>query len=705
MSIFNPNVKTGADPSYLGFSREREGNKSLATAVKGFGSLAIEGIVAADEALTERAKEATQAGIADIQNSIIGGTPAPDTAAVAAVDPIDAFVDETTAPGDGGDDETSVFGGETLSQQGNPEITQGGKEAERLTSAYKAGKISPTMYWGRMMTLSKRLKAQYPGYSDQIDRTFQGSVGQVPANALATAKRKEVTSLASSQNKEEKKFQTFVQQALLKGYLPPDYYKKIEAGQPYSQMEVYEYVRGKAATEFSVNQQKDRLAIATTTGNLVEEDAIGVAQNDLNQVVTSFITDTFNADVVSKIEEAAKKGTAVTPAEKDQLRQAFGILKAKAEQTIEGRMRKPTANGHTYYSMLKDPGKAKQIKEQALAPLESLEKLLEDDNFGLLAAQVNSTKALKEQANLVVLSQPYFATVNAIKENGGGDIIMQQTLTNPAFQKIQDKAVKNVVQMMSSEQAAGIVKPLVNKLAEVKANPRATAGDKSLASRTLIQNTITALTNKKTTQVAQETAAQDAFGDGNANFLSHFSYNQRVEVYGALVNPTVTKSMLEIKARRPELWNNYKNWAESSFIALQKANVASVQEGFSERQNVKVEWDATTNQFKASVTEAGLRDQENRKKNRDSLLSGVERSLSTDVHNAVVDLNRGIKSLELILKEDGGDVSGRVLQLLQSAGLDTKKPHEQTFFSKAREAIDNALNPPTEEGNNTPMSP
>lgn len=690
MSIFNPNLNTGADPSYLGYSRETEGNKALATAVKGFGSLAIEKVVAVDEALSERAKEATKAGIAEVQ----AGTGA--AGAIAPVDPIEAPTPEDVEAA--ADSETSVFGGETNAAEVAPEIAQGGKEAERLTSAYKAGKISPTMYWGRMNTLAKRLKAQYPGYGDQIDKTFQGTVGQIPANAFAQAQRSAVTKIASEQNKEEKRFQSFVQQSLLKGYLPVDYYQRMEKGNPYTQMEVYEHVRGKAATEFKVEQEKDRLAIATSTGNLVEEDAIGVTQNDLNTTVNGLLNDTFNKDIVAKIEEAARKGKTVTPQEKDQLRQAFGVLRAKAEQTIEARMRKPTANGHTYYSMLKDPGKAKAIKEQALAPLDSLERLLEDDNFGLMAAQLNSTKAIQQQAELNVLSQPYFATVDAIKKNGGGDLVLAQTLKNPSFVKMGDDAMKSVVSSISSEQAAGILKPLAQQLKDVNKSPRATKADKSLASRTVIGNAVIALTSKNTTQVAQDTAAQDMFGQGNSNFLAHFPYNQRVEVYGSFVNPTVTKSMLEVKARRPELWANYKRWAEDSFIALQKTNISNVQEGISERSNVKVEWDATTNQFKSSLTEAGIRDQENRKANRDSLISGVERQLSTDVHNATVDLNRGIKALEDILKADGGDVSGRIMQLLQAAGLDAKRPHAKTFFGNLREAIDLAINPPEAEG-------
>lgn len=694
MAVFNPKVNTGADPSYIGFSREREGDKSAAIALKGFGGLALEGIVAADEALAERAKEATQAGIEEVNTSLLGQQPSENA---------ETLLDVPTDPeeGDSGD---SIFGGETLSANVNPEVAAGGKEAQRLTAAYKAGKITPTMYWGRMSTLAKRLKAQYPGYSEAIDKTFQGTTGQLPANALANAQRKTYTAITASQNQEEKKFQTFVQQALLKGYLPIDYYQRLQAGQPYSQLEVYEHVRGKAALEFKVEQEKDRLAIASSVGNLVEEDAIGVAQNDLNTVVNGLMTDTFNQQIVNKIEEAAKKGVAVTPQEKDQLRQAFGVFRAKVEQTIEARMRKPTSNGQTYYSLLKDPGKAKAIKEQALAPIASLESLLEDENFGLLSSQLNATKALSDQANLVVTSQPYFATLDAIKKNGGGDLIDEQTLKSPTFNKMKDQAVKSIVQIMSSETAAGVPKPLVQQITEANKNPRAPKGEKALASRTLIEGHIKALTSKTTTQTAQDTAAENVFGKGNSNFLAHFPYNQRVETFGALVNPTVTKSMLEVKARKPELWANYKNWAESSFVALQKANIASVQEGFSERQNIKVEWDATSNQFKVQLTEAGAKDQEKKKRYQDSLVSGMERMLSSDVHNAVVDLNRGIKSLELILKEDGGDVSGRIMTLLSAAGLDTKKPHEQTFFSKFREAIDSVVNPP-EEAPSGPASP
>lgn len=688
MVQFNPKLGVGGDPSYIGYSKERQGDSSAAVALKGAASIFDQGIKFVDEAIEDRAKSATQEGIQEVQTSLLGDPAAAPTGT--ADDLVIAPGDE----GDSGDDETSVFGGETLSA--NTDITQGGDQAKRLTQAYKAGKITPTMYWGRMNALAKQLKAQYPGYGEQIDRTFQGTVGQLPANAYAQAQRTQYTSIVAGQNQEEKKFQTFVNQASMKGYLPVDYYKRIEQGQPYSQLEVYEHVRAKAAENFTLEREKDRLAIANSVGNLTEEDAIGVAQNDLNATVSGILNDAVPKAAVDAIYAAVQKGTAVTPQEKDALRNSFGQLRAKALQAIEARMRAPTANGQTYYSLLKDPTKAKQIKEQAMAEFDILEGLLKDDQFGLFAAQMNAIKSQKESASLKVLEQPTFRYVEAIRQNGGGDLLAEMTLKAPQWARLADRDQKALVESLAMETAAGTPKPMTQQLTTTNRNPKASPADKKVAGRLVIENNLKALNAKSTTQTAQETAAENMFGDGNANFLSHFPYNQRVEVYGALVNPTVTKSMAEIKARKPELWAKYKNWAESSFIALQKANIANVQEGVSEAKNVKVEYDPAVNQFFVFPTEEGKRAAAARLKNQDSLLSGVDRWVSVEIENAVVDLNRGIKNLEGILKEDGGKPAERIMHLLSVAGLDTKRPHESSFFAKAREAIDKALNPPKE---------
>lgn len=676
MAEFNPRFKQSNDPSYIGYSKETSGSTAVSGLIKGISGTAITGINTIDEINTENIK-------AEIAGASVGTGGAPSPAAPVA-DPLAG----TEEPVDGAID---VFGEEKNSAT-VPEIAQGTARGQKLTQAYKQGKISPTAYWGQMAALSKSLKARYAGYSEVIDRQFQGVTGQVPANALAETQRKELLKNAASASSEEKQFNSFIKSNIQ--YLPADYFDRIKAGKPYSQLETYSAVHKTRSTEHNLNYEKDKLALAHASGNLVEEEAIGQAQNTLNTRADSILSAVATAPLIDAIQQAQAKGATVSPQEKEQIRVSFGQLKLKIEDTLESELRKPTSDGkQTFYSLIRDPGKVKAIKEQALARVNYYQQLIEDNNFGLLGATLNNAKAIQDDAtNKLLSSDPYFSLQDAATKNGGGPLLNEH-FADQSLVTTKNRAGKAVMDLMMAQIAAGKPKPMVDALKEIMAQP-ISAEDKKAQARGAIQTNITAMISPNATSTSAATAAENLYGKGNANFLAHFPASQQTEMYTKLVSEPVTDKMLNLRSSRPDVWNGYVNWAKGSFLALQRSNAATIQEGVANRENVNVTWDPTTNQFSTELTEAGKADQRRKAGGTDSLISGFERAFAEDTDSAVTAMNKQIKVLEKVLKANGGNVSQEIANLLGTLDIKMMTPKQQTFFQRARQAIDTELNPP-----------
>lgn len=688
MAKFNPDIPRSNDPSYLGYSRESSGDDSSAALIKGLAGTALSGVKYADEVITENAKTDVSESVAAELNSMLPG--APGTAE-----------DQGQAEGASNVEEVDVFG-EEKTQATVPEINRGRANAERLTKAYKQGRLTPTYYWGRMAAKAKELKARYPGYTDVIDKQFQGLTGQIPANALANAKRKEVTDHLAKVNLEEKAFQGLVKQKWVQGHLPADYWERVKSGDPYTKLEVYEFIQRGEAREADQAQVKTALSIRKDAGDVVKDEAIGAASDRVNTIATATLSNSFNQKLVDSITESitqAGKGKLPTPEEKQALRAQFGLLKAQIRQKQIAAMNAADPSGKTYNSLIDDPAKIKAILENGLAEVNVLEDLLENEDYGLFSMTLNNIKAREEDTKNTVLSKaPIYGYIGAIKSTGGAELAADVILRTET-QAVIGRANQSMVQSIAAATIAGENKePLSMSMQSVNRSAKGSKEQRAGTQRSLLENNIKIMTSPKTTETAMANAAEVMFGEGNRNFLLHFAGQpqQQRTVYDKMVSPHVTEAMKKLRTTQPKLWDRYKDWAKESFVALQATAISTVQEGFEERPDVSLTWDPQANQFIPKLSARGQR----RATGQGTLIETFEAQLDTNVTEAVNNLNRQIKLLENILKVDGTDVTQEISVLLGAAGINPKAEKTPTVFSKAREAVNKVIT--EEEQKKTP---
>ena len=673
------------DPSYIGYSRQSSGDRSTATAIAGLGKAFVGGIGAADEYIQGQIESDIKEGIGEANDQIVSTLP--EDAAVNEVED-DASVS------------VDVFSEEKTQAVGSPrsQSAQSNNQAKRLTQAFRAGRITPTYYWGQMSKLSKELKARYPGYSDRIDRQFQGLTGQLPANALANAQRKEYTGYLAKVNEEEKAFQSLVSKKWVQGHLPADYYDRAAQGDPYNKLEIYKLIHDGERTEAELESEKARLSLAKSRGDVVEEEATSAAINRVNTISSTHLNSTFGKGIVDAITEATARqgqGVSVSPQEKQALRMQFSQLKAQIRQAQITALNAPDSEGNTYSSLIGNPAKIKGVLDQGQQELTVLEDLLTNDDYGLFAATLNNVKARKAEYTNQVLKFPLYGYIQGIKDVGGSEIFGQMQFAT-SFQKQIEETNRAMLQVLSAQTITGDDTPLGDRISSTMPSVKGDKLQKAAVTSATIDQSITALTHPTTVPQAQQAAAASMFGAGNRNFLLHFSKapKQQRAVYNQMLSPAVTKSMQKVKETNPALWSSYVDWAKESFVAMQFTSISTVSEGISEREDTNVKWNPETKRFEFSLTKRG---QQRRGKAKGTLFS-YEDNLNSEIEAAVSNLNKEIGVIAAIIEADGGDVETELAILFGAAGVTPGAKKVPSLFAKARDQLEEFINSKEKEG-------
>ena len=675
MPKITQDLRIPGDPSYIGYSKPTGGDRSTAAAVRGIGNLFTQGATEANEFIKEGITEEVQKGNVEATEDILG-----------------LVSQSEQGVADGAEaEEVDIFSEVKLRSSGNPEINKNTVTAEKLTQAYKQGKITPTYYWGQMSNLSKQLKTRYPGHTQFIDRQFQGITGQVPANALAAAKRKEYTDHLAKVNLEEKHFQSLIKQKWVQGHLPSDYWERVKAGAPYDKLEIYETIQRRAAVDAELARDKLVLSVRKAKGEEVKDTAIGEAQKRVNIITSSVLNNTFSQDLINEITTAtqnAATGRLPSSEEKQALRSQFALLKAKIKQQQLSALNEADPSGETYHSLIDDPAKMSAILKQGQAELDVLEDLLTNDEFGLFAATLNNIKAREQDAKSEILKKPIYQMLAGIRDTVGSEIFAQMNFSPDIRLRLQE-GNQALIENINARTASGEEYPLKQKFTDVAKDVKGGKDQRQEVNRRIIRDSVTALTSDKATQTSMTTAASDMFGQGNRNFLAHFSSSPKHQrdIYDQMVSPVVTRAMQKVRDVKPELWDSYRDWSKEAFVALQLGAISSIQEGALERPNVSVVWDDQSNQFKATL---------GGKQRGEGLIDSFEKELDNTVLSSVSDLNRQIKLLENILKVDGEDVAKELTILLGAAGINLNVEKKPTIFHKAREALQKKMD--EEEG-------
>lgn len=208
-TVPSPNIAATSDPEYTSYRWSRpigpyEGNKSSEIAFKG-GAEALTGAVHASDSII---KHGLESGI--------------EQDAGAARDAWGAELDQTLAAVRGQGATTNTEGDKKLDILTTPpkedsvpkDVKDIGKVLAQWDARKANGNVSDSQYRGVVDSLAKKYRAQWPGYTKEIDETFDQVTERGVANKFIQSKVAELNSYAAAARESHNKFETLAMEGI-----------------------------------------------------------------------------------------------------------------------------------------------------------------------------------------------------------------------------------------------------------------------------------------------------------------------------------------------------------------------------------------------------------------------------------------------------------------------------------------------------------
>jgi muramidase (phage lysozyme) len=671
MAPFNPGLNPTNDPNYLNASRgysksDVPVDTSLGTLFGNVGTMVGEGASAVDTAIQTNLRADITAAVNPIRDAAGANLTPDETIAVAGTGArgakYSAAVGAGLTPDDLAAGNASVPDGVTRNMNG----------LNRLTAAYKSGQLSDTHYYAQLESVVKDMKQRYPGYQDQVDAMVSQITGVNPANALRRAVLMDMNSMAAASNSAANKIQTQFN-------TDAKYIQTIHPG-----MDVNAYAANKNAVDVEVGQLKARdygiQAEEAQLGLMDKRDARAgtvAAQtftNRANYYVSSFVSGAINS-LKNKSEALLSQGANANPKDVQNLVNQYQALRSVISTNLDQMASKPLdSNGNSYMTYMK-PEQLKAIKDQTLAPLDTIVQNLGIDaaHTGVANAAANILKNRNSQDMLKI--EDKFPAARAINVMGkmvgpqGSSILLQKSqalpemsraIANTAWMTIADKENPNIPMVSDALNAHG--PNLTGKVATVTVK----------GVQTLAQNPDPEIASRAVTSLY-----------GDQKFFANVSPADKTALYKSLTSPDFTQKMITLGKTNPAALNAYEQWVTTNAVPVYKQAVDDLQQA-SEYNRYNVTFDPKTNHFVA-VTKPEF-------SNPVRGLASPTGAPFDPAGNQVAKVNELSDRIMPVLKAQYGDQAPqKFMQILQASGYNPNAPQHGTWLEGLGGAVSNAF--------------
>lgn len=467
-----------------------------------------------------------------------------------------------------------------------------------LKSARDSGKISSSYYEGRLLAEAKKLRAQYPGFRQEIDEQFAKVTGSNPANAYIRALTTDINRGATQAGSELKKAENFVLQR--NGYPnAAQVMQQVQSGQrdlagamdwaaPYER-EDFELKRRAAVlndSKITKEAQKTKVgeladfAMATAVGRIVDTHSgrMGIQ----------------SAEDAGKLESAKTAG--IIPQQQwtqwgQQLAQDKAAL--DLQMTRDGRR-----SGAISILGLEEFNRRKAA---ALAQVDVLTDRIYNKDVGGYTRMAQDLKSINDSTQKALLTHPklgpYLQVQQAFKEIGGeanlqsfnlnlikGDFPNELKTYFSSFQK-------NIATQYSEANGKGVT-TFSNWIDDIKEKG---LSDKKFNNAVLKE--IDKVTDGSVPETMRMNYAKAAFDPTNRGMLNKLAEGEgRQAVFQRWTSESMTKSMFELGKKDPQLWKNYVDWSQealaNTLINREINTLAEIR-----NPHIRVGWDTDNKRF------------------------------------------------------------------------------------------------------------
>lgn len=685
MAIFNPEPPKVDDPVYFHWSRpaaEPPPNRSSAEAIKGVGEGIASSFKVADELVQQ-----------NLRTNIYKKT--------------ETLTDQYTT--DLKDEKDSLTKPASSGQWSNLK-----QAADTLVSARSNNKMSETEYRMKVDTLAKDYRGRFPGYTPEIDQIFQEATGsRSTANQLIQSLVGDINTIKTQKDTYHDKILTKLTSELPNlGPIGPTLIQQLHDNK-ISPLEAMQKAQPILAAKSDLELTRLQLSVGNEkleTQHKLARDAFGTyAVSETKSAVDHIMLHlTDGGDMaLSQFYQKIRSG-AYQPKAQD-MAAAVTALNGYTEQlrthlVSEALEKKTDAQGRPTKSWMELAGPDivnEEIDKAIKGIMTPIQESFSSNNTGLALAQARANTAIETNTQSVLLNSNetgftarVLAAASKLSPQLGEKFIEGQLgLSGPV--KLDDKALGVLrARVMtdivpgppdpnnpSGPRAPDSLKSIITTVNDTN-NPtiRKTFPDAAKTTKGVL-DTINTLHDSSVPDEVKINISNKAFGPANLGMVSLFDSSPRSDVYmpgrtqpvrsakpssyqvfDMFVNQGTAHEEFRLGQQQPQVWNNYKNWAEHTFTS--ELYATAIQDlGSSTFQNVpgvRLTWDTDSTSFKAVGSTLYL----NEETQRTPVLNP---QLAADRLNQRLEpLNHAIKNMTYIAKENGWDPNEYITGLITS---------------------------------------
>lgn len=430
---------------------------------------------------------------------------------------------------------------------------------ERLYQAYSQGKVTDTAYYSQLVSMAKKVKSKYPGYSDRVDKIVQSVTGVRPANALRESVLSEISSANKAKVAADKQWDTFIRRDGVIGVLQhfhPDVFTNPEK---YSTEEerakVYSSVMSWKGRVTEVNLRTSELGLDKANDDRNKR----VAANTRNSVIGDAVVSSINGFNVI-LEQAYGENAATLLGKMADPNSGFK-LDVEDQESLRAKMvsTRESLRNQLMTSLLvngEDPTELERQIDAAMAPYDSMVNAIQEGDWSLAGQYSRMAKAQKERDVYQLKKNPSIRILDAAQDISPA---LSEKMLNDSSEIIT--AVEKAIEVINLDNLNYSDMTLDEVLNQNVNSDVMNSGERKTAIKKTLSGLETQLSDPKANPDQWKVVFDKVYN--GEDIFKYFSGKAQIDVYRRLTSPLITKRVME--SGDEEAKKRYHRWAISQF--------------------------------------------------------------------------------------------------------------------------------------------
>lgn len=546
------------------------------------------------------------------------------------------------------------------------------KQFGDVRKAYLNGTLKDSYYQARIDSMSRQIRARYPGYREQIDGIIQKTLNLSTANDLRKSMMREWDAELANATEDDKAFRSEVIAGSKAGVLPADYIQREAAGKPYTKEETRAFMYARYAQDAEVDRMKKQLEVEDKQSERGKKLVFDTANAEIALLTSRGLEGAYTVagDTFQGIQQKLHQGLIKPYTAEEKAQIALKVTEAKDQVSLEISRRLMSPE---YASLT--PQQRKDLTAGAMEQWDALAANIRDQQFGMLnwSKSVNDS-TVQDRISQMYGQYPELVLGKAVASVTGGSAVLDSLLLgNPQFKDSFSNALMGVLTAQSMDPKTTSLKQVIN-------GAQAKAGDdlEPAVIKQTVRNAVETVTSKDASLEVSLNGARIMFSPENQDFLGDYTLKSQMDLMELMLSPRMTEKITELGKSDPQVFKNYVQWALNSSQALFNQDVQTMVDVNKFGNDIQFKQNPKTGEFE--LIPGNSRRTINA---ADEIYGKWANSEASDAMNRV---NRYIRMMKPIVEADGGDIGTAMTAVFDRLGVN-RQENVGGLFSRMYEAM------------------